>query len=224
MKERRRKIKGRLITKYSTIEDLLFSSRNAVIVEEELGQFDELFKMLLSVHKECNGLHQDEERQQEDEWFDEIDAQAFSFERKIHVWLREVSEKKQSSRSSSKGSRSSSGKSGRSKSSKSSRKTKSSKEKEIKDKIKVSEPIAEAQLLEEKQILETEARKLKIKEELAKAKARLSGYHDVPVDDIQIKQENAQQRWENQKEKVSNTRDQKHQQTKINKKDQLQNG
>ena len=134
LKERRRKINGRLIRKYSTIEDLLFSSRNAVIVEEELGQFNDLFKMLLSIHEECNGLLHEEERQQDDEWFDEVDAQAFSFKRKIYAWLREVSEKKQSSRSSSIGSRSSSGKNGRSKSlkgSKSLRETKPSKEKEI---------------------------------------------------------------------------------------------
>ena len=56
--------------------------------------------------------------------------------------------------------------------------------------------MAEAELLEEKQILETEARKLKIKEELTKTKARLLAYHDIPVDDIQIKQESPQQRWE----------------------------
>ena len=43
-----------------------------------------------------------------------------------------------------------------------------------KDKMKVAELIAEVELLEEKQILETEARKLQIKEELAKAKARFS--------------------------------------------------
>ena len=140
--------------------------------------------------------------------------------------MREVPEKKQSSRSSSKGSRSSSSKSGRSKSlkgSKSSRETKSSKEKEIEDKIKTAELMAETELLEEKQILETEARKLKIKEELAKAKGRLSAYHDIHVDDIQIKQESAQQRWENQKVKMSSTRDHKHQQTKIYNKDQLHN-
>ena len=64
LKERRRKINGRLIRKYSTIEDLLFSSRNAVIVKE---QFNDLFKMVLSVHKEWNGLVQDEERQEDDE-------------------------------------------------------------------------------------------------------------------------------------------------------------
>ena len=139
MKERRRNINGRLIRKFKTIEDLLFLIQNAVIVEEDLGQFNDLFKMLLSLHEECNGLLHEEEGQQDDEWFDEIDAQAFSFKRKIHVWLTEVSEKKQSRRSSSKGSISSSSKSGRSKSlkgSKSSRETKSSKEKEIEDKTK----------------------------------------------------------------------------------------
>ena len=47
--------------------------------------------------------------------------------------------------------------------------------------------MAETKLLEKKQILETEARMLKIKEELAKAKAKLSVYHNIPVDDIQIK-------------------------------------
>ena len=56
LKERRRKSNGRLIRKCSTIEDLIFSSQNAVIVEEELCQFHDLFKMLLSVHEECNRL------------------------------------------------------------------------------------------------------------------------------------------------------------------------
>ena len=99
----------------------------------------------------------------------------------------------------------------------------SEKEKEIEDKIKVAELMAEAELLEEKQILETEARKLKIKEELAKAKARLSAYHNIPVDDTQIKQESAQQRCDYEREKVSSTRYQK-QQVKSYNEDQLQNG
>ena len=67
------------------MEDLLFSIRNAVIVEEELGQFSDLFKMLLSVHEECNGLLLEEEIQQDDEWSNESDVQAFSFKRKIHT-------------------------------------------------------------------------------------------------------------------------------------------
>ena len=83
--------------------------------------------------------------------------------------------------------------------------------------------MAEAELLEEKQILETEARNLKIKEEMAKTKARLSAYHDIPVDNIQIKQESPQQRCEYQREKMSSARDQKHQQAKTYNEDQLRN-
>ena len=83
--------------------------------------------------------------------------------------------------------------------------------------------MAEAELLEEEQIFETEARNLKIKEELAKAEARLSAHHNIPVDDVQIKQESAQHRWDYQREKISSTRDQKHQQTRIYNENQLHN-
>ena len=62
LKERRKKVNGRLIRKYITIDDLLFSIPSAVIVEQKLGQFSDLFKMLLSAHEDCNGLLQDEER------------------------------------------------------------------------------------------------------------------------------------------------------------------
>ena len=66
LKERSWKINERLIRKYSTIKHLV-SSQKAVVVEEELGQFNDLFKMLLSVHEDCNRLLHDEERQQDDE-------------------------------------------------------------------------------------------------------------------------------------------------------------
>ena len=42
--ERRSRINGRLIRKYATIKDLLFSTRN-VTVQEKMGQFNDLFKM-----------------------------------------------------------------------------------------------------------------------------------------------------------------------------------
>ena len=54
LRERRRKINGRLIRKYRAIEDLLFSSKNIIAVEEEMKQFIDLFKMLLDVHQEFN--------------------------------------------------------------------------------------------------------------------------------------------------------------------------
>ena len=47
---------------YATIEDLLFSKKNSVAVEEKIGQFHDLFKMLLSAHEEYNTLFEDEAR------------------------------------------------------------------------------------------------------------------------------------------------------------------
>ena len=52
LKERREKINARLERNSSTIEDLLFSTRNLVALEEELAQFNELFKVLLGIHEE----------------------------------------------------------------------------------------------------------------------------------------------------------------------------
>ena len=45
--------------------------------------------------------------------------------------------------------------------------------------MKVAELIAEAELLQQKQIIQNEAEKLKIKERLAKAKARIQAYTDI---------------------------------------------
>ena len=42
LRERRRNINSTLIRKYSTIEDLLFSSKNIIAVEEEMKQFSDL--------------------------------------------------------------------------------------------------------------------------------------------------------------------------------------
>lgn len=48
-----RSIEGKgMMKKCSTIEDIPFSNKNRVAVEEELAQFNNLFKMLLSIHKE----------------------------------------------------------------------------------------------------------------------------------------------------------------------------
>ena len=82
LRERRRKINGRLIRKYSTIEDLLFSSENIIAVEEEMKQFNDLFKMLLDAHQEYNQLLGDDERDRDDDWFDDADTQVCSFKMK----------------------------------------------------------------------------------------------------------------------------------------------
>ena len=51
MKERRDEINGRMMRKIIIIEDLLLSNKNRIAVEEELAQFNNLFKMLLNVHE-----------------------------------------------------------------------------------------------------------------------------------------------------------------------------
>ena len=48
----RRKMNSRLVRQSVTIEDLMYSSKNYMTVEEALAQFDYIFKQLLLVHQE----------------------------------------------------------------------------------------------------------------------------------------------------------------------------
>ena len=143
-----------MIRKYSTIEDLLFSSRNIIVVEEEMKQFNDLFKMLLDAHQEYNQLLGDDERGRDDDWFDDVDTQVCSFERKVHCWLREAAQRVKSSKCSSRSSRSVSDngsmdskkskdlhESRNSRASRQTRSSKSSRGREIEKKMKVAELI-----------------------------------------------------------------------------------
>ena len=47
---------GSLISKYATIDEPVFSTRNVVAVQEEMDQFNYLIKMLLSAHEEYNAI------------------------------------------------------------------------------------------------------------------------------------------------------------------------
>ena len=62
-----------MIRKYSTIEDLLFSSKNIIAVKEEMKIFNDLLKMLLDTHQEYNRLLGEDERGRDDNWFDHFD-------------------------------------------------------------------------------------------------------------------------------------------------------
>ena len=48
--------------------------------------------------------------------------------------------------------------------------------------MKVAELIAETELLQQKQMIQNEAQKLKIKERLAKAKARIKAYNNIELE------------------------------------------
>ena len=156
---------------------MLFSTRNLVAVEEELAQFNDLFKMLLGIHEEYNALLEDEERAIDDDWFDDLDNRVFSFKRKTLNWVNSAHEEQQSSRPSSGSSRNQrSIHSRRSSESKGSRSSKSSKEKEVEDRVKMAELLAEAQYVEQRQQIENQAEMLKIKQEIAKIKPRMEAY------------------------------------------------
>ena len=79
-----------MIRNYGNIEDLLFSSPYKVAVEKEMNQFNDLPKMLIGVHQDCNQLLDDDERGKGHDWFDEIDTQACLFKGKVPRWLREI--------------------------------------------------------------------------------------------------------------------------------------
>ena len=164
VRERRRKINSRWIRKYGTIEALPCSSTNKVVVEVEMSQFNDLQKMLIDGHRYYNQLLDNHKREKDDDWFDKI-------KRKVHCWLREVAQKNNYVKSSSRSSKSSSGKgSGNSRVSKSSHRsrslkdTKSSKEKEIEERDKLAELMAEASLVQEKQVIQNEAAVMEMKE------------------------------------------------------------
>ena len=96
LRETRRKISGRLIRKYSSVEDLLFLSKNISAAEEQMKQFNELFKMLLDAYQENNQLLGDDEKGRDDNWFDDVDTQVCSFKRKVHCWLRKTAQRAKS--------------------------------------------------------------------------------------------------------------------------------
>ena len=110
LKERREKTYSRLARKCNAVEDLLYSSKNKVVVEEDMLQINDLTKLLMSLHDECNELLGEEDRAESNEWLDMVDEQIFTFKRKIHRWLKcaeaeqqryAMSEKNRSSKGSS---------------------------------------------------------------------------------------------------------------------------
>ena len=70
----RRKMNSRLVRQSGTIEDLMYSSKNYMTVEEALAQFDYIFKQLLLVHQEYHSLLEDDEKLADEKWFEEVDV------------------------------------------------------------------------------------------------------------------------------------------------------
>ena len=76
---------SRLVQQSETIENLMYSSRNYVTVEETLAQFHYIFKQLLLVHQEYHSLLEDDEKLADEEWFEEVDERVLTFKHKYTI-------------------------------------------------------------------------------------------------------------------------------------------
>ena len=81
---------ARLIRKCAAIEDLFYSSRNIKAVQE-ICQFNDQLKLLMSLHEEIHTMLE-VEKIESDEWIDKMDEQIFNFKRRIHTWLKDAEE------------------------------------------------------------------------------------------------------------------------------------
>ena len=73
IKGKRQKLYSTLLRKSSANEDLFFSSKNKVTVEEELTQFNDILKLVAAAHEECKQYIEEEEINNSNEWLDELD-------------------------------------------------------------------------------------------------------------------------------------------------------
>ena len=180
---KRNRLNSRLLRQSSAIQDLMYSAENMVTVEEEIAQFEFIFKHLLLVHQEYHSLLDEEEKPTDEEWFEEVDERVFIFKLQVHNWLRdaEMERANTSRQSSKKGSKScNSGSSRRTKTSSSGcNSSRSSTERAVEEKAKLAELIAEAEFLQQRLLVENKAEQLRVQEKLAKAKARSQVYEEM---------------------------------------------
>ena len=75
IRDKRHRLYSRIMRKSDAIEDLLYSSKNKVVVEEELAQFNGILKLLVAAHEECKQYLEEEQINSSDEWLNEVDEE-----------------------------------------------------------------------------------------------------------------------------------------------------
>ena len=91
LQEKRKMVKRRIIRKSSAVDRLLYSAGNFETVREQMLHIDDMFKQLMDVHKEYNSLLPIEAQEDDEKWFDDIDAaDMLVFKQKIHNWVRDA--------------------------------------------------------------------------------------------------------------------------------------
>ena len=63
----------------SAIQDLMYSTKNMVTVEEEITQLNYILKQLLLVHHEYHSSLDEEEKPTDKKWFEEVNEHVFTF-------------------------------------------------------------------------------------------------------------------------------------------------
>ena len=95
--ERKSQLHKRLMRTSSIIDDLLYSKQNLTVVKENLGQADDVFKLLTEVHQQNCKLLSEEEQHADNQWFEDVDEKVFSFKHRAYNWVRENEEDKRPS-------------------------------------------------------------------------------------------------------------------------------
>ena len=61
-----------------------------------MSQLNDMFKLLMSLHREYGAMLSEEEQMENEDWFDLVDEEFFAFKRKIKLWLKNVEEDQRS--------------------------------------------------------------------------------------------------------------------------------
>ena len=136
----------------------MYSYHNSITVKEELAQLNDMFKMLVDIHK---GFGKIDKEYIDDPWLDDIDQKVFSFKHKLHNWLKEREKEHKKNHSSRSRTRSSSSKS-----------KPSTREKAEGGGLRVAELIPEASFMKKKRDAEYQAEALTIEEGKGKNKSK----------------------------------------------------
>ena len=75
--DKRSQLHERLMKKASIIDDLLYSKQSLTVVKENLGKFDDVFKLLTEVHKQYCKLLSEEEQHADNQWFEDVYEKMF---------------------------------------------------------------------------------------------------------------------------------------------------
>ena len=146
------------------------------MVKENLGQSDDVFKLLTEVHQQHCKLLSEEEQHAEIQWLEAVNEMVFSFKHRVYNWVRENEENKKPSSKPTAKSRSS----GRSLRTRPTSSLKSStKERAIKQKLKMAELMAETSFIEKKYTSRCQAGKLELQEKVAKSKAKVKVFEEL---------------------------------------------